>query len=410
MKPIEMELQLEQYADEETGQRVTRLFPAGQAASHAYFTSTSYDSQSRLILSAQIDERFQLVRIDLEKGTLHQLTDLEKLAPQVYCVCAARDIAIVKDGPTIRKVDLKTGEVETLFEAPAGFHIALPTIDDAGSRIALAVSENAPGFTRTGKIYSAMNENFFFRPRSMIVTVDLDTRRLDVIWGECEWISHVLINRADPNTVVFCHEGGMLPRHRLWVVDTREFNKKCARPLYPESPQEWFVHEYMLADGTLGVQRTVFPEGQAAYDDAISHSVMFLDMDGKVIADYQLPSMRSGHVQSNSDNSVIVADSYWPGSPAACRAGGRRRRPRHEPYPCQGGKPGGDGDDPQTADQYMALQYPEGDRLRVEKLCRHGSSWKSQLSHPHPIFSPDDKHILFSSEVGGTNSTFLVEI
>lgn len=382
MKPIEGELQAQQYTDEESGRRVTRLFPAGQEAVHAYFTSTSYDSGSRLILSARIDGRFQLVRIDLEKGTLHQVTDLEKMAPQVYCVSRARDIAIVKDGPTVRKVDLESGEVETLFEPPTGFRAALPTVDDAGSRIAFAISENIPGFTAAEKIYSTMNENFFFRPRSMIVTVDLDTNRVDVVWGECEWISHVLINRADPDTVVFCHEGGRLAQQRLWVVDTRRFNKKHARPLHPESPQEWLGHEYMLADGTLGVQRSVFTAADPVRDDGLAY-VTFLDMSGNVVADYRLPGWRSGHVQSNSDNSVIVADSYCPG---------------------------GDGDDRDSAGQYLALQYPEGDRLRVEKLCRHGSSWKTQLSHPHPIFSPDDKCVLFSSDAGGTNSAFIVEV
>lgn len=58
----------------------------------------------------------------------------------------------------------------------------------------------------------------------------------------------------------------------------------------------------------------------------------------------------------------------------------------------------------------MALHTPDGNRLRTEKLCRHNTSGKTQLSHAHPIFSPDDKKVLYSSDVGGTNSPYLVDV
>ena len=352
--------------------------------SHAYFTSTSYDSRGRLILSAEFDGRVQLCRVDLQRWTLHVLTDLACMRASTYCVAPATDVGVVIDGSDLVQVDLESGQARGIFAAPDGWRIHLPTIDAKGARIAFALSERIPGMTASDRIYSTMEENFFFRPRSMVCTIDLDDGKLTTIWGEAEWISHVLINPADPDTVVFCHEGGGLVQQRLWVVDARKTRKKAARMLYREAFEEFLVHEYFVSDGTLGVQRTVYPEEEAQFSQPVAHcnSVMFLDMDGSILADYRLPGRRSGHVQSNSDNSAIVADAFYP-SPDTDPAEGRK---------------------------YLALNIPDGSELAVEKLCFHGTSGKTQLSHGHPLFSPDDKHVVFSSDYGGTNSAFVVEV
>ena len=389
MKPVEKELRITAYKDEDTGRNVIRLLPAGQRGSHAYFTSTSYDARSRIILGAEGDGRNQLLRIDLEAGVLHQVTDLSDMRLQSYCVCAARDLAVVMDGRTLKRIDLANGNVTQIFEISDRWRIHAPTVDTAGSRLAFAVSERIEGFTAADRIYSTMQENFYFRPRSMVVTIDLDNNRPNVIWGEAAWITHVLINPVDPDTVVFCHEGGSCSENRLWVVDARSRRKKKARKLYEEAYEDFLVHEYFLADGTLGVQYSVYPKGNA---DVSDHSlttsyVMFLNMDGLVVSNYRLPGNRSGHVQSNSDNTLIVADGYYP----------RKILPDED-------------SEARRDSRCMALNHPEGSGIRVEKLCRRDSSGKTQLSHAHPVFSPDGRFVLYSSDEGGSNSAFQVEM
>ena len=374
----------ESYDDKATGRKVTRVFPVGQTGSHAYFTSTSCDAQDRLILSAEFGGRMQLCRVDLQQGEQVVLTDFDGMRPSVYCVSPAADRAVAIVGDTLARVDLESGGSEEIFRAPVGFRISLPTVDAAGSRVAFSLSEKIPRLTASGQIYSTMQENFFFRPRSMVCTVDLADNRTSVIYGEMEWISHVLINPVDPDTVVFCHEGGSFAQHRLWVVDARPLRKKTAAPLYEEDLEDFFVHEYFLKDGTLGVQHSrVDPErARMRTGDYPFNAVMFLSMAGEVLAEYVLPGKRSGHVQSNSDNTVLVADSWFPDRET----------------------------DPEEGRSLLALNIPEGDRLRVEKLCFSGTSWKTQLSHPHPSFSHDDRRVVFSSDHGGTNSAFVVEV
>ena len=389
MQPLEKELKIAEYKDRDTGRAVIRLLPMGQQGSHAYFTSTSYDARSRLVLGAEVDGRNQLLRIDLEAGVLQQMTDLSGMRLQSYCVCPAKDIAVVIDGRTLKKVDLANGNVTQIFEISDRWVIHAPTVDAAGARLAFAVTERIEGFTATDRIYSTMQENLYFRPRSMVVAVDLDNGRPNVVWGETEWITHVLINPVDPDTVVFCHEGGDYSENRLWVVDARARRKKKARILYKEAYEEFLVHEYFLADGTLGVQRSVYPEGNADVSDhnLTTSYIMFLNMDGLVVSNYRLPGNRSGHVQSNSANTLIAADRYFP----------KKILPGEDP-------------EAESASRCMALNHPEGSGIRVEKLCRRDNVGKTQLSHGHPIFSPDDRHVLYSSDEGGTTSAFQVEI
>lgn len=384
MQPVSIPYNPECWDDPDTGRKVTRFLPVGLAGSHAYFTSTSFDGEGDLILSAVCDDRWQLVRLDLHAKKAWQLTDLANMRGQGYCVSPAADCALVVDGSSLVRVQLKSGEAMVVFTAPSGWRVSLPTVDNAGTRAAFAISEIPPGFTVTQRIYSGMPENFYFRPHSMICCLELADNSVSAVWGETEWISHVLINPIDPGTIVFCHEGGSLAQHRLWVVDAGRTRKKQPRCLYREAPEEFMVHEYFLRDGTLGVQRSWYEIGTSLHDTGPypHNSILFLDMEGRKLAEYVLPGLRSGHVQSNSDNSLIVADSFHTGHPEQDKDG----------RSC------------------MALNIPDGSAARVEKLCRHDSSWRTQLSHPHPIFSPDDRNVVFSSDAGGTNSAFMVEV
>ncbi|MGD9497972.1 MAG: oligogalacturonate lyase family protein [Armatimonadota bacterium] len=46
----------------------------------------------------------------------------------------------------------------------------------------------------------------------------------------------------------------------------------------------------------------------------------------------------------------------------------------------------------------------------MTRLCRHPPSWQTQLSHPHPIFSPDDRWALFTSDAGGACNVYMADV
>ena len=371
--------------DPKTRRRVWRITPPGQNGTHAYFTSSSFDIQGRLLASIEIKGSTQLCRVDLQHGTCHQLTDLDGLAFQGYCVLPKRNGAVMcRNGREIVLIDTETGAARVVFTAPEGFVTGCPTGDNSGRYLAFVVTETIPTFTRATAIYSTMEENFYARPRSLICRLDLETDALDVVWGEQRWLSHVLINPVDPDTIVFCHEGGYMPDSRLWVVSARKAHKKQPRCLFPETRNHFLVHEFFCPDGVLGVQISAWPEDHVEMpwgDPRSRHGVLFLDMDGGIVTEYAHTADRSMHVQASNDRTLIVADTLsvaW--------------------------------DQPQD-DQSLSLLRPDAAKvLRPEPLCHHGSSWKTQHSHPHPSFSPDGRCVAFTSDTGGSLSPYVVEL
>jgi oligogalacturonide lyase len=43
-------------------------------------------------------------------------------------------------------------------------------------------------------------------------------------------------------------------------------------------------------------------------------------------------------------------------------------------------------------------------------LAYHRSTFNEQLSHPHPQFTPDGEHVMFTSDVGGYANIYMVPV
>jgi len=48
--------------------------------------------------------------------------------------------------------------------------------------------------------------------------------------------------------------------------------------------------------------------------------------------------------------------------------------------------------------------------VRVRRLCRHDTSWRTQNSHPHPALSPDDRWVVFTSDRGGKCQVYMAQV
>jgi len=240
--------------------------------------------------------------------------------------------------------------------------------------VAFSYSQRRAVSTETGRIYSTMAETYYQHPSCVIMRIDTAKGRAAAAWGELNWISHVLIHPTRPNLILFCHEGGSNVRQRMWTVDLDERLARQARPLYPQRPGEGCVHEYFTRQGEVGFQYSVESEGRREDYNC------FIRIDGTWIRQFLLPGRRPGHIQSNSDNSLVVGDG-------ACL-----------------------GPDDQEGRHYMSLIRHVNGRAEVRRLCRHNTSWQNQYSHPHAIFSPDDRWVLFNSDEQGHHNVYLAEV
>lgn len=69
------------------------------------------------------------------------------------------------------------------------------------------------------------------------------------------------------------------------------------------------------------------------------------------------------------------------------------------------------GDDPQKMfGQWISIQKVDWEQETIQwlPLCRHGSNWDCQCSHPHPIFDHGDQYVYFTSNESGHREVYRV--
>lgn len=366
--------EITEYQDPTTGALMRRLTGGEAHNHHLYFTATSYTRDGHLVIGSQRTGTPQLFLLRKPEGQLVQLTDEAGVSTLSGCVHPSEDVLYYVAGRQLKRLDLETFATEVLYEAPEGFRLSLPSITGDGSRLALAYSEALPLSTERGVIYSTMAEHYYRRPPSCVLTVETADGAAKVIWGEHAWISHVIISPVDRDCVVFCHEGGSWVKQRMWTVNASKLHQE-AQPLMVQRPGEVAYHEYFLRDGQVGVQmKATGPDGKAEFYHC------FMRPDGTWLRQYLLGGECAGHIQSNSDNSLRIGD--------------------------RGHRFMGD-----TAGATMMSLYRfDGGRDRCSWLCEHGGDFSLQIGHPHPIFSPDNRYGLFTSNKGGVCQVYEVEI
>ena len=134
------------------------------------------------------------------------------------------------------------------------------------------------------------------------------------------------------------------------------------------------MHEYFTQQGDVGFQYSL------NRGDAHEEYNAFIRPDGTWIRQYLFSGQRPGHIQSNSDNSLVVGDRAYL-----------------DPDDKDGG-------------QYLGLMTHINGRVQVRRLAWHGTSWRTQASHGHPSFSPDDRWVVYNSDVEKCDNVYLADV
>jgi len=367
--------EIKEYKDPKTGARVRRLTGDGSSNVHPYFTSWAFvgDAADHTIFASNRSGTYQWYLLDIPAGRLVQLTAGEKLSPNMACVARSGRLFYF-DGLALRSVTTETLEDRELYRVPAGFRPALPTCTADGRYVAFAYCQETTLSTETGRIYSTMHERYYQHPHSVVMRVDTDSGEAVAAWGEATWISHVLIHPTQPHLILFCHEGGgTCVKQRMWTVDLDDKQMRQALPLYPQRPGESCVHEYFTQQGDVGFQYSL------DRGDVREEYNAFVRPDGTWVRQYLFSGARPGHIQSNSDNSLVVGDRAHLG-----------------PDDKEGG-------------QYLGLMTHVNGRVQLRRLAWHGTSWRTQASHGHPSFSPDDRWVVYNSDAEKCDNVYMAD-
>lgn len=361
------------YKDEFTGVEVIRLSNNEGNTVHPYFTQPLFTADGKHLLTASDRTgSWQLYSMEVATGDMLQLTDEPGIYFQTALIDEVREIAYYWSDHTLKSVDFKTFETKEHYTLPKGFGPGALCITADGQYVDLNYSEELELSTVTGKLYSSMSETLFRRPASVVMRVDVLNGGARAIWGEHEWISHIITSPVDKNIVVFNHEGHWHLVQRTWVVNAQTME------VWPIVETKKYLeragHEFFSKKGNIVTQY-----GRRDTPTSPWHCAdLFIAPDGTGMRKFEyLPGEKPMHVQVNSTETYGIADGA---------------------YMIDGPKDGG---------RYMAMVKYEDGLAKQQILCVHDTSWLTQHSHPHPIFTPDDQAVIFGTDRGGLSNVHM---
>jgi oligogalacturonide lyase len=198
------------------------------------------------------------------------------------------------------------------------------------------------------------------------------------------WITHVQFHPYDSTRILYNHEWPSdCGIRRIWLWDGKQ-HLRLRTEGEGRSRNDWTCHEVWQKDGTAVIYH-------GKYESGISY-IGRINMEDGSIREIALPKeyVRYGHFTTgNLDDTLLVTDGYFE-----TEEDSRILEPRGN-----GGR----------WICVLKVDWIEGVILWWKPLCKHGSNWDSQDSHPHPIFDHRDENIYFTTNQDGNRAVYSVE-
>ena len=209
-------------------------------------------------------------------------------------------------------------------------------------------------------------------------TIDLRTGAVkDLLEHNTDWLNHLQFSPTDPTLLLYCHEGLWWLVDRIWTIHTDGTHNQLVHPRTME--MEIAGHEWWGADGKTVFYQLHFRATNlsfiAGYDVATGQRIWY----------YYTPEQSSIHDNSSPDGTLFCGDGD-----------------HHSPWiflfhpvlvPDRG---------------TLGTNLIKGGHLEAEKLVNMAKH-NYQLE-PNPSFTPDQKFIVFRSNMLGPDFAFAVEV
>jgi oligogalacturonide lyase len=295
-----------------------------------------------------------------------------------------RQAFYIKDG-AVYATNVDTGATRKILEdAPirggSGFGLSADETLLAGSSVkgdatasgAVARSAEAPNPLATPPPQESSLEARWAQHLPMaIYTIDIKSGAFKIVYESNDWLNHVQMSPTDPTLIMYCHEGPWHKVDRIWTIRTDGSNRKLMHERSMD--MEIAGHEFFSADG-----KTIWYDLQTP-----KYKVFWLA--GVEIATgkrtrYSVDRAEwSVHFNASPDGTLFAGDGGGPASVAAPGNG-----------------------------QWIYLFTPAEGKLQAERLV--DLSKHDYRLEPNVTFTPDQKWIVFRSNMHGATHVYAVEV
>jgi len=377
-----------EWIDKSTGHRVIKLTRKEGSNYSFYFHNNPFignrmvfyntspqkpeEQAAKVEISNTSARNRQIYIVDLKTLKIEQLTDhTTAMTGEIVSPTTKEVFFQVKD--SVFSVNVDTKKEKLVYVFPDDFKATITTVNADGSLLGGAKSSDDEKelFKKYPNKSSYFNIIYEAKLPRTLFTIDLKTKQLNKIHTDSAWLNHVQFSAADPNLLMFCHEGPWHKVNRIWTIDVR--TKKVTQIHKRIMDMEIAGHEWSSADGNI-----------IWYDLQQPRSVTFF-VEGHHLhtgqkTKYELQRDEwSIHFNSTKDNKLFCGDGGDSGQVAKAKDG-----------------------------MWIYLFTPNGNKFTSEKLVNM-KNHKYSLE-PNVHFSPDEKWVIFRANFEGETNVYAVEV
>jgi len=373
-----------------------------------YFTSPSLTADDRrlVFLSDRTGHPNLFVR-DLPSGQERQLTDNEDGTLKSYVYFDGRPWrGLGKASPSLdvrngivyyiqgRRICAVTpeGERRVLAEYPADQMTAYTHLSADGTRLCVPTTDAR---ALDGDTIFTGRPGYDIDERVRTENLSSYLRVYDTATGEeivCErvpggWVTHVQFSPVNNNLILYNNEWCSVDQgiRRMWIWDGRK-HLRLRMEGDGRDRMDSVAHEMWERDGSAIIYHGCYIKLSPEFRNR-EQFLGRVKPDGSGMVEIPLPRSweRYGHFTVGNPGE-LVTDGYYeePGDPVLEKTGDLW---------INGGA-------------WITLMKVDwaNRRIRWVPLCRHGSSWRWQDCHPHPVFNHAANAIVFTSDEGGVRA------
>jgi oligogalacturonide lyase len=377
------------WIDKDTGHRIVRLTQEPDSAS-LYFNQNGYTASGRLVYTVPDGVRVLNLATRESKQVVAgrvRLIEAGRINERVYYI---RDGAAWWTG-------IDSGETRKIADLPA--RGAISTIN-ADETLLAGTYVEGEGQDYRGRSNQAQQGHSLEQPRNKgqmmeerlasrlpmaLYTLNIKTGETRVMHRATDWLNHLLFSPTDPTLLMFCHEGPWHKVERIWTMrtDGTQIKKIHTRTM----AMEIFGHEFWSADGKTIWYDLQTPRGEVFW--LAGYEVE----SGKRVQYHLERNHWSIHFNRTTDGKLFSGDGGDPGQVARAQDGQWIYLFRPELLPNRGIEDPG---------------FVKPGVLRAERLVN--MSKHNYRLEPNVSFTPDQKWVVFRSNMFGPTYVFAVEV
>jgi oligogalacturonide lyase len=379
----------DEWIDKTTGHKVMRLTRRTGNNMSFYFHNNPFAGDKMIFYGTQFLETHgndsvkqetgnipasnkQIYTVDLKTFKVEQVTHQANAMNGE--ILSAKDRLVyyqIKD--SVYSTNIDTKQTRLVYVFPTDFKASITTVNSDGNLLAGAWSSDKEKeiFAKNPNKSSYFELIYEAREPRTLFTVNVGTGELKKIFTDSAWLNHVQFSPADPQLLMFCHEGPWHKVDRIWTIN---INTKQVKLMHKRTmDMEIAGHEWFEPDGKIIWFDLQQPRSTTFF-------VAGTNVQTGTEKKYALTRDEwSIHFTISPDQKLFAGDGGDPGQVAKAKNG-----------------------------EWIYLFTPAGDSMKAERLV--DMKYHNYKLEPNVHFSPDQKWIIFRANFEGHSDVYAVEI